>query len=431
MKRFIALLVTAVFIVSVIGTTIAYAASVSVSFSGPYKKEVLAGKTYTISYTFKLSGCAVGNAVISVGGAFEKVSGGAPLFHDTIPNNTTKRYKGSVKVRVKSGAALGSKGTITLSGKYNYLDSNFIETIKNFKKSYSATVVDKLTPRPVKEVKQTQWDIAADSVALLEQGGTISLDITESAKVPAAVLSDICEKKAVMDINFPGYSCRVDGNSFTVPKSLKELDLSLSMEKDETLSAAAGGADAYQLHFGHSGQFPGPVTYKIKAENNSPGDKLYLYYYYDQSGKIEGKLSAVVDENGYVEFTIFHCSSYFLSGSVIEGAMGGLAALEDNARKDEQIAQLQTAVAELEAQLEKVQENQQEQALQQETVAASQDMDIKAASGGLDVSMIEFGAIVLGALLLGILGTIIISRAGRKGRHAAAKASSDMASSDI
>jgi heme-binding NEAT domain protein len=40
---------------------------------------------------------------------------------------------------------------------------------------------------------------------------------------------------------------------------------------------------------------------------------------------IQGIQSAVVDENGYVTFDIYHCSSYFVSSSLIEGAAGIVA----------------------------------------------------------------------------------------------------------
>lgn len=431
MKKFTALLLTAVIITSVFKITTAYAASASVSFSGPYKQELLAGKTYTINYTFKVSGVCVANANVSVGGVFEKVSGGANLFHDSLPKNKTKSYKGSIKVRVKAGAAKGAKGTIKLSGYYNYLDANYNETKKSFSKTYTAAVVDKLTPRPVNVKEPTQWEKAADKIALADDGGVIDIDITD-AKVPASVLDNITKKKAVLNLKFPGYSCRVDGNKFKMPKGLKTLDLTLSMEKTKKLSDAAGGADAYQLHFGHKGMLPGPVTFTIKANNNVPGDKLYLYYYYDLSDKIEEKLSSVVDQNGDLEFTILHCSSYFLSNDVIEGALGVFSTADDGATA--QIKELESAVALLEdklkAEAEKRKVEQKQQADQQsesdsQTVPISQQTNHSI--GRLEVSIIEFSALIVGALMIGIIGTILISQSSKKAKNAnKAKAPSDI-----
>lgn len=424
MKRFIALLITAVLIVSVVGVTTAYAGS---SISGP--SLVLAGKSYTFT----------GKASYSAGDLIGKITGLGEVDSFGVLSTTiyNKKLSGTatIKVTIPKNAKPDDKFTIVFDGIYSVMasDGSGDNTSKKFSVKKVITVVDKLPVTPKAEVPPTQWELAQDSIALLEQGGTISLDITESAKVPAAVLDDITKKQAVVNINFANYSCSIDGSNFNVPSGLKELDLSLSMEKKEALSAAAGGEDAYQLHFGHSGQLPGPVTFKIKAENNSPGDTLYLYYYYDQSGKIEGKLSAVVDENGYVEFTIYHCSSYFLSQSIIDGALGGLAAIADNASKDAQILELMSTISELEAQLEIAQSIQPEpgQDIHQEQIPQPQDTKTQIAAGILDISIIEFGAIMLGALLLGIVGTIVIYRSGRKGRHAAVKDSSGMVSSDI
>ena len=148
MKRFTAILIVAMLLVSMVGIMTASAASAKVSFSGP--KEIQAGKTYTISYTLKTSGVAAANANISVGGVFEVVSSGENLFHDSIPNNTSKSYKSSVKVRVASGAQPGDKGTISVSGDYSVLDEAGGVNTGGVSGGYSATVVTQLssTPKP-------------------------------------------------------------------------------------------------------------------------------------------------------------------------------------------------------------------------------------------------------------------------------------------
>ncbi|MFA5676237.1 MAG: hypothetical protein WDA65_06895 [Christensenellales bacterium] len=422
MKRFIALLIIVAFIVSIVGITATYAASAKVTISGP--SEVLAGKKY--KFTVTISAHAFNFiSKITCGGVFSgKIEG-----CDAASGSTNKKLKNTevITVTVSNNAKPGDIGTISVEGNGCSVNDNY-DIVDRFliNKTKKVVVVDKLTVIPKEVAEPTQWELAQDSIGQLQQGGTLNLNITESAKVPAAVLDDITKKQAVVNINFADYSCKIDGSNFSVPSGLKELDLSLKMEKNGSLSAAAGGADAYQLHFGHSGQLPGPVTFSIKAKDNSPGDTLYLYYYYDQSGEIEGKLSAVVDDDGYVEFTIFHCSSYFLSESIIEGALGGLAAIADIAEKDARILELESTITKLEERLETAQNKQPEPEPddRQEQVFEPQDKDT--AAGILDITIIEFGAIVLGALLLGIVGTVIVFRSGRKGRHAAVKASSDL-----
>jgi len=112
-KKFFSLLIAAVMLVSFCGITPAYAASPAVvTFSGP--TSVSPGQIYTYTYTLKVTNACAANANISVGGAFEKVSGGENLFYDTIPENSTGTVSGSVTVRVKSDATPNSVGTISV-----------------------------------------------------------------------------------------------------------------------------------------------------------------------------------------------------------------------------------------------------------------------------------------------------------------------------
>ena len=112
-KKLISMILVAVILISLFGITPAFAAgSALVTFSG--STVVLRGQTYTITYTLHVNGACAANANISVGGAFEKVSGGDNLFYDTIPQNTSGTKSGTVTVRVKSNAPIGATGTISV-----------------------------------------------------------------------------------------------------------------------------------------------------------------------------------------------------------------------------------------------------------------------------------------------------------------------------
>ena len=415
MKRFTAILIVAMLLVSMVGIMTASAASAKVSFSGP--KEIQAGKTYTISYTLKTSGVAAANANISVGGVFEVVSSGENLFHDSIPNNTSKSYKSSVKVRVASGAQPGDKGTISVSGDYSVLDEAGGVNTGGVSGGYSATVVTQLssTPKPEsdgpKETRApTEWELLKGSIEQMPEGDKLMLEVKESTKIPASLLTALKEKQGVLELNFGSYSCLINGASLNIAEDLKELDLSLSMEKDEALSAASGGQDVYQLHFAHSGQLPGPITYRIKAEGGNPGDTLYLYYYYNQAGVLEGKQIAVVDDEGFVSFTIYHCSSYVVTGGLIEGAAGALNA--ENPEKDQLIASLEARVGELEAELSAAQA-----AADVETPVVAEP-PAQPVQTGLPIEVLVAAA--LGAALIAVFITMLACKAGpfKRGRHA-------------
>ncbi|MGI5920110.1 MAG: fibronectin type III domain-containing protein, partial [Christensenellales bacterium] len=112
-KKFIILLIAVAILVSISSISLVLAAgNAYVTFSGP--SLIRPGKTYTYNYTLHVNNACAANANISVGGAFEKVSGGENLFYDTIPKNTTGTVSGSVTVRVKSNANPGDAGIISV-----------------------------------------------------------------------------------------------------------------------------------------------------------------------------------------------------------------------------------------------------------------------------------------------------------------------------
>ncbi len=77
------------------------------------------------------------------------------------------------------------------------------------------------------------------------------------------------------------------------------------------------------ITFDHVGKLPSEATVRINVENRfKNGDKLYLYYYNPDTKKLEFIENNLKVTNGYVEFTIDHCSDYLLTGAIINEAVG-------------------------------------------------------------------------------------------------------------
>ena len=76
------------------------------------------------------------------------------------------------------------------------------------------------------------------------------------------------------------------------------------------------------LSFEHHGALPSDATLKVKVSDKySDGDKLYLYYYNEESGKLEYIDRNLIVKNGLVEFQIKHCSDYILTASIVKTAV--------------------------------------------------------------------------------------------------------------
>ena len=76
------------------------------------------------------------------------------------------------------------------------------------------------------------------------------------------------------------------------------------------------------VSFNYHGNLPSSATVKLPAHNFKDGDRLNLYYYNDETGKIETIKSNIMVSGGYVTFDITHCSDYFLTMSVVKNAEG-------------------------------------------------------------------------------------------------------------
>ena len=143
MRRFIALLMACALAALLVNPAAAQASSATVVFSGPDK--VKAGQTYTYTYKIEVKDAAAARIVpVTASGGFEVVSGGEGLLYDTIPDNTSgSSSKGTIVVRVKSGAKPGAKCTLSTSGDYAVIaikDGEYGTSEYVFSGSFVATV---------------------------------------------------------------------------------------------------------------------------------------------------------------------------------------------------------------------------------------------------------------------------------------------------
>ena len=148
-----------------------------------------------------------------------------------------------------------------------------------------------------------------------------------------------------------------------------------------------------------------------------------LYYYYGEADIVEGKMSAVVDENGMVTFDIYHCSSYFVTSEVLEGALSNFdtesaakieelttALDEKKTELDEAGAQIETLTSEKTTLEGAVEEAEQQVAdLEEAAAKASAEANEKDQS---KYSLVVLISAVAAGILLAILLTMLFTKAG-------------------
>ena len=102
-----------------------------------------------------------------------------------------------------------------------------------------------------------------------------------------------------------------------IKDTTKDVDLTISFDSDrqEKIEKLTGETDSLYINFAYHGNLPGTSTVKLYVGNKYGNDeKVYIYYYDEEEDKVlmVGRKPLTVKE-GYVEFSITHCSTYFLS----------------------------------------------------------------------------------------------------------------------
>ena len=175
------------------------------------------------------------------------------------------------------------------------------------------------------ELEASDWEAAQQAIAGMEPGSLGSIQLPDDTLVPASLLETLRQTQCALEIDMGGYLCVIDGAYLAeIPDGLAAIDIGMTMEKDAAVSAACGGS-AYELRFSYHGELPGTFTFRVPAEGSSPGDTIYLYYLNEDTGVFEGVHTAIVDDEGYVSLNITHCSSYFITDIMIEGAVNNFA----------------------------------------------------------------------------------------------------------
>ena len=124
------------------------------------------------------------------------------------------------------------------------------------------------------------------------------------------------------------YSWSFSGSDLAASdKIIDELELSIRMqrvEEHEDIAKLLGNShlgnsnqSGLIISFGHHGDLPAQARIRIYVGDMgySEGDKLYLYYYNSETGKLitlPYSSNYVVDKDGYITVNIVHCSEYVL-----------------------------------------------------------------------------------------------------------------------
>jgi hypothetical protein len=148
----------------------------------------------------------------------------------------------------------------------------------------------------------------------INMGKTVLENLKQTQKDLTLTVTDSSSKLPLYSWTFKG------ADMAKSTETIKELNLALSLKSvtadagvNKAVSAAGKGL---LVTFGNNGNLPAPATVKmfVVDQGFTAGQTVYLYYYNSDTKQIEALNNSAykVDDSGYVNVEIDHCSEYVL-----------------------------------------------------------------------------------------------------------------------
>lgn len=159
------------------------------------------------------------------------------------------------------------------------------------------------------------WEEAEEELSQADSGDTVIVETDEDDTLPDEVLESAAGKNVTLKIKvgdsiFWEIDCRV------IPKdaSLQDISLKVSMNTQgipsKVLCGLPGSHTFLQMTLGHDGLFGFPVKLRADVGRGNSGKWANLYYYNEETGKMEFETAARITASGDAVFTMAHASQY-------------------------------------------------------------------------------------------------------------------------
>ena len=148
----------------------------------------------------------------------------------------------------------------------------------------------------------------------------VEINNTEAVKLDKDVFESMKKGEKNLVYSVVGKDNKFDYSWTFASGNFKDTNVSVDLkldkaDKNDKVEKHLKDDDALYLNFAHHGKLPGNATITVSVDDKfKEGTKVYLYYYDEEADKVlkVGK-NALTIKSGCVEFTITHCSTYFLT----------------------------------------------------------------------------------------------------------------------
>ena len=160
------------------------------------------------------------------------------------------------------------------------------------------------------------WDVIKPQLEKAESGETVTVAMNGTSVVPKTVIDSINGKDTTLVLDMGnGLSWKINGKEVT--DAAGDIDFGVTIGADagksipvDVINKVSGERYSVNLSLAYDGEFGFTATLTVNMEPKNSGMYANLFYYNEQTGKLEFVSAGQIDSDGNVELAFTHASDY-------------------------------------------------------------------------------------------------------------------------
>jgi len=160
------------------------------------------------------------------------------------------------------------------------------------------------------------WDVIKPQLEKAESGETVTVAMNGTSVVPKTVIDSIKGKDTTLVLDMGnGLSWKINGKE--ISDAAGDIDFGVTIGADagksipvDVINKVSGEKYSMNLSLAYDGEFGFTATLTVNMEPKNSGMYANLFYYNEQTGKLEFVSAGQIDSDGNVELAFTHASDY-------------------------------------------------------------------------------------------------------------------------
>ena len=160
------------------------------------------------------------------------------------------------------------------------------------------------------------WDVIKPQLEMAKSGETVTVAMNGTSVVPKTVIDSIKGKDTTLVLNMGnGLSWKINGKDIT--DAAGDIDFGVTIGADagksipvDVINKVSGEKYSMNLSLAYDGEFGFTATLTVNMESKNSGMYANLFYYNEQTGKLEFVSAGQIDADGNAELEFTHASDY-------------------------------------------------------------------------------------------------------------------------